>query len=417
MNATICPRCFTPTVTHAGAEPWCPRCEWNLDAYEPARRDGDFGWRWLDRRVHRLAYRLAQQQFAALVRGGLTGGGGLARTVMVTASVVLLVFLVAVIVTGGWLVWYDFPSFTIVPGVALLGVAWVIRPRLGRLSDADLTVLDRDDAPELFALVDEVAAAVGTRPPDVIGVDGEVNAFSAQVGLRRRRVLCVGLPLWAVLEPQERVALLGHELGHFVNGDVRRSLLAQPARTMLAHAADVLRPGEPSAGGTFLTLLGELFARIFLTTASNVVLAGHFLLAWVCHHDGQRAEYQADEIGARLAGTTAAITADEVLAASESVHMLVRRDARAGHGPETWRASVAESGIRGSARTAARLQLTLRDRASIFATHPPAGLRVRMYRERPYRDPSLVLTETRSEKIDAELAALQSQFRRDAVHA
>ncbi|WP_233512312.1 hypothetical protein [Micromonospora deserti] len=49
-------------------------------------------------------------------------------------------------------------------------------------------------------------------------------------------------------------------------------------------------------------------------------------------------------------------------------------------------------------------QLSVRDEVSLFASHPPAGLRRRMLRGRPWRDPAVVLTAERAARIDAELA-------------
>ena len=54
----------------------------------------------------------------------------------------------------------------------------------------------------------------------------------------------------------ERVALLGHELGHFVNGDPRRGLLTQPALTMLASAADLFRPVRTTVGAGLVEMVG-----------------------------------------------------------------------------------------------------------------------------------------------------------------
>ena len=76
-----------------------------------------------------------------------------------------------------------------------IGVAVVLRPRLGGLPD-DAPVLRREDVPALFALVDEVAETAGTRGVDRIAVDGESNASVFSYGLLGRRVLTIGLPLW-----------------------------------------------------------------------------------------------------------------------------------------------------------------------------------------------------------------------------
>ncbi|MBX6358080.1 MAG: M48 family metallopeptidase, partial [Micromonosporaceae bacterium] len=245
----VCPHCSAGTVTVRDAVPWCPQCEWNLDCYEPARRPPEFGWHCLDRWTHRVAYRLTRRQYAELSGRTLDRPrASLARVVTVTVSVLLLAGVAALAALGVWLVLYDFPKLTIVPGVALLALVLVLRPRFGRL-DRSARVLSRTEAPELFRLVDSVAAAVKAPAPDVVAVDESFSAYAAAVGIRRRRVLCLGLPLWGALHAQERVALLGHELGHFVNGDVRRGLLTQPAFTMLGSAADVVRPVDTVRSG------------------------------------------------------------------------------------------------------------------------------------------------------------------------
>ncbi|HEV7709707.1 MAG TPA: M48 family metalloprotease [Asanoa sp.] len=415
MSTLTCPRCATGTTTLNGAEPWCPSCEWNLDAYDRKRREPEFAWRWVDRRLHRAAYRLAHAQFAALVRTDLARRANLPRVVIGAVSVVLLAVFAALVAGGVLLAARGFPSWWLVPGLSLLAVAWLLRPRLGRLANLDGSEVSRTDAAELFALLDEVAAAVGTTTPPTVLVYDEVNAATLEVGLRRQRVLCLGLPLWAVLEPQERVALLGHEFGHFVNGDSRRSLLAQPALRMLGQVAVMIRPGYPSAGGNAIVAIAELVARGALVVLSNILQFGQVLLLWIGLRDGQRAEYQADDIAARVGGTAAAVTLEEVTAAADVVEMLVRRDARFGHGAERWRASVTDSAVRGGPRTAARLQLSIRDDASLFATHPPSGLRARMLRERTFREPAVVLTPARAEAIDAELARHLAAFRRAAA--
>src|SRR6185436_4449759 len=100
--------------------------------------------------------------------------------------------------------------------------------------------------------------------------------------------------------PQERVALLGHELGHFVNGDVRRGLITQAARTTLARVSYLLRPER---GHSVTEMIVEFLGRI----AAQLFLWLHLLLLWTSMRDSQRAEYRADELAARAAGTDAAI--------------------------------------------------------------------------------------------------------------
>ncbi|TYC25166.1 M48 family metalloprotease [Micromonospora sp. MP36] len=385
--------------------PWCTRCEWNLDGYDRTRQAPEFGWAWVDRRTHRLATRLTRQQYAALLDRPLESAGlGPAGLVTAVASLLLTAGVLALAVIGGWLLFaYPFPNFAVVFGLALIGLAVALRPRFGRL-DPGLEVLSREQAPELHALVEEVATAIGAPAPHVIGVDGSRNAYATSVGLRRRRVLALGLPLWGALGGQERVALLGHELGHFVNGDVRRLLVTQPALTMLGNAADLFRPTPGTRAGGLLEMIGEALGRMLSWVLSRLLFAGHLLLMVTALRDSQRAEYLADEMSARAAGTAGATRALDVLLSLDSVTLSVRQGARGGHGPATWRAGVARSLDAAADRLPLARQLSVREETSLFSSHPPTGLRHRMLSARPWQDPAVRLDDDRIARLDAELA-------------
>jgi heat shock protein HtpX len=414
-DTSRCARCSSATVSIHEATPWCPACEWNLDRYEPARHRPEFGWRWIDRRTHRLAYRLTGQQFTELGKRTLDRRrASAARVVTVTASVLLLATIAAVATVGAWLVTYHFPAPSILLGAVALGLAFALRPRFGRLDPA-AEVLTREHAPALYRLIDEVARSVRAPSPHVVAVDHAFNAYATSVGLRRRRVVCLGLPLWGALPPQERVALLGHELGHFVNGDVRRGLLTQPAFTMLASAADLIRPVSSNSlegAGGIIGLISEAISRIIQSILARLLFGAHLLLMWVGLRDTQRAEYLADELAARAAGSAAVTSLTDRLLAGDVVEMVVRREARAGRGAAYWRRAADEARLAGAPHLPLLRQLSIRDEVSLFAGHPPAGLRARMLREREWRTGAVVLSESESERIDAELTRHYERSRR-----
>ncbi|MEV6367188.1 M48 family metalloprotease [Micromonospora musae] len=404
-GAGACPRCGETTVSTGEAMPWCAACEWNLDGYDRARQAPEFGWAWIDRRTHRLAARLTRQQYASLVDRALESPGlGPAGVATAAASLLLVAGVLALAVIGVWLLFaYPFPNIALVFGVAMIALAVALRPRFGRV-DPELEVLSKDAAPELHALVEEVAAAVGAPMPHVIGVDGSLNAYATQVGLRRRRVLALGLPLWGALDGQQRVALLGHELGHFVNGDVRRLVVTQPALTMLGNAADLFRPVDSNRSGGLLEMIGDALGRMLSWILSRLLFGGHLLLVVTALRDSQRAEYLADEMAARVAGTDGATRLLDVLLQSESVSQTVRQAARNAQGPAAWRAGVARSSTSAAHVLPLLRQLTLREQASLFASHPPHGLRHRMLTARTWQDSRVTVTETRNDRIDTELA-------------
>jgi heat shock protein HtpX len=398
-------------VTTGLRQPWCPSCDWNLDQSTPVL----FGWRWLDRRLHRVATRLTETQFAALADARLSPRTATAaRTITTAAALLLLAGIVALAVLGVWLLVVDFFSLFTVLGAVLLGVAFLLRPRLGRLSDlTDQRVsVDPERAPHLFALVERVAAAIGAPMPQVLLLDHRLNAFTITVGVRRTRVLCLGLPLWATLEPQQRVALLGHELGHFVNGDVRRGPLVHVAETTLGRVARMFAT-DGMAGGGFIELVVSLITRVLGRLVSATAQTLQVLLVWISQRDSQRAEYLADELAARVGGTAAAVALADHLVILASIDTVVRREARAGNGMSAWREAAGVARANLTEKLPLLRRVTCRTEVSLYASHPPSGLRAQMLERRPSQTAVVTLTDLDAADIDRELAEHQRRVVRE----
>jgi len=342
-------------------------------------------------------------------------------------SALLFAGWLGLIVAGARLAARDFPSWWVVPGAVLLLVAVAVRPRLGRLRDGVVTV-DRGRAPALFAVVDRVAAEVGTPPPHQLVVVPEFNAFSAVVGLRRRRVLGLGLPLWAALTPQERVALLAHELGHFVNGDPRRGLVTQPAYATLAALAELTRPGVGAADGVMVQLARPLQAAL-----SGAFRFAQLAVVMIGQRDAQRAEYHADVVSARVAGTAASLSMLDALLCGEPIGFGLCRAARtrwqrAGGGrargarveavppdggADEWRAAAALARTELAPTLAVRRQLSIRDGVSLFGGHPATGLRIRRLAALRQLPAVVAHSEAEAARVDAELADHYRRIGRD----
>jgi hypothetical protein len=203
----------------------------------------------------------------------------------------------------------------------LLLIVTVLRPRLGRLPRG-AAVVDRARAPRLYGLIDRVAAEAGTRGVDVIVLDGVTNASVSEYGPRRRRMLRLGLPLWHTLTPQQRVALLGHELGHYANGDHRHGLVVGTALNTLGTWLDVLRPNSGHRRDLTHTLANWLIAVPWFVVLCLIRLLDHFTL-----RASQRAEYRADAIAARVGSTEAAAELFDRLLVLPSVDQELRRQA------------------------------------------------------------------------------------------
>jgi len=395
-----CPRCQVPLVIKPRVVPWCAACEWNLDAYDHRHADVRWRWRLIGRIDHWLAFRL---NASALARVGTRPPGRraglLARVVLPAVALPVLALAPACLALAGYLIAIGTPSGPVVAGF-LVVLALLIRPRIPRLS-RDAWVVDRSGAPKLFGLLDQIAAAGNAPVPHTVILYSGTNAFVAVLGLRRR-LLAIGLPLWAGLAPQQRVALLAHEMGHLVNHDVRHGRTVALARQTLSELL------------TFLNLLAVLTAWILspvlLPLAAPLWLANALLLL-VGQRDGQRAEYLADEIAATTAGTDAVTgLLDATLVLDDVRQSLVMTPADGGD-PAAWRAAAER--VEGALRDRVPLlrQQSVRDGASLVASHPPIGLRTGRLHRRPYRPATVVLTAEEAAQIDIELSEWYRRLR------
>ncbi|MET8038769.1 M48 family metallopeptidase [Streptomyces sp. NPDC005345] len=155
---------------------------------------------------------------------------------------------VAGLVTSGVLLIVKGWSTVLQPaaGVLLLACAVYVWPRPAKLTP-NRSTLGRKQAPELFALVDRVADAAGVEHVDIIQLTAEFSVRVAALGARRRRVLFLGYPLWAVQGHRQRVAAIAHALVYQAH-DIRSTPLIDSARAVLRRVSSLSgRPPESDA--------------------------------------------------------------------------------------------------------------------------------------------------------------------------
>jgi heat shock protein HtpX len=88
------------------------------------------------------------------------------------------------------------------------------------LAAAGAKVVEREQAPELHAMVERLCAMADLPKPRVAIVDTDVpNAFATGRN-PKHAVVAVTTGLWRRLEPQEVESVLAHELSHVANRDV-----------------------------------------------------------------------------------------------------------------------------------------------------------------------------------------------------
>ncbi|WP_347147215.1 M48 family metallopeptidase [Streptomyces sp. W1SF4] len=415
-----CPACGASVPVDETYVEWCAACDWNVDPGTPDPEPGRIA---AFRR--RLAHRHGEQLAAELARGaehGETRGTSASAVLAQGVSLVVHSLTVLLAVAGVLLIVLGWETgVQPVVGALLLGLAVVLRPRPGRLPK-DAPVLSRGDAPELFGLVDEVAAALGTGGVRAVVVVPGANAGVTTYGLRQHRVLYLGLGLWEVLTPQERVALLGHELGHFAHGDTRRAGFTVGALHSLSVWYYLLAPTPPTG-------LLDRFVNTVVFLPRCAVLGLLRLLDILTLRASQRSEYLADASAARVGSTAAAVALMDRLLIADTVDAGLRREAvaagmrggRAGRGARE--AAERELWERLAARFAAvpereyeRLRRVAARRGhSVDSTHPPTHLR-RNLAAAGGPHPGLVsFAEQRVETVSAELAPARAALARRVI--
>lgn len=313
------------------------------------------------------------------------------------------VMLVAVVTFGaGVLLLLTGGFFPMLIGVALIGVAFLGRPRFGRVpSDA----FSPDELPHLQDLMARIAHAAGTRPPDVCRIDSDFNASVTEVGFRRTRVLTIGIPLFAMLTPQERVAILAHELGHFSNGDPRRGFLVHTALSTLFEWHDALVPRSlADVEAERMPGIVMLPVNLIMAALSTVPFGIAKLLVLLVRRDSQRAEYLADATASRIAGSTAAMSAfDKLHLGRVAVGVLSSSTDEHWRNRSLWdelQAKVTEFPERELERSR---RLDRETAARLDDTHPPTTFRRDVIESRGAIEPLLIVSPTEARAVESEL--------------
>lgn len=310
---------------------------------------------------------------------------------------------------GNWFAWLG----------ALIAVclAGAVRPRFGR-GPRGGGWFRRDRFPELFGVLERVAAAVGAEAPVAVAFSSEVNASTARVGLRRQRVLVIGIPLWTILTGPQRVALLAHEMGHQVNGDATHGTLAYSAQASLAEWEAILDPrgarqsrhDGTDVGG--IVFIAHLLLPVMLFPFYVAVRGLRLLHRRIWTASRPSAEYLADTIAARVASTDAAVgLLDQAVVADTAANFLTRQGSKAG--VDLW--GDLHAYVDGLPEHE-RERLRFNDEAvgaAVDSTHPPTHLRRKLLASRASMPGELVLTDAEWAAVDRELAPVGDALARD----
>jgi Zn-dependent protease with chaperone function len=401
-GSEICPSCGADMGWDEEYIVWCEACEYNIN---PSHNQEYV--KKLDLIYEKLGRRFGESMLHQVSeRQSLRPGFSFARlAAFVLASAVHMVSLFFLFSSIYFISQWQGSIWFAVLGLFLLGLSWVTRPRFGKL-DVSEKILFREELPELYNIVDKLCETAGIRPIDGIIIDHRFNASVRNIGIRGKRILTIGLPLFTILPKEERIALLGHEIGHFANNDVARSVFVGGAIDTLAIWHDLLDVHHvDEIEGIFGIISGFFMKGLALIPYGLYMLIIHLL--W---HEKQRAEYYADLVGAQVSGTKSAISLMEKVQFDQLFYHVVRKSAVTNNSSnllEHFRKKVEELPDKEFRRLKRVSELEL---SKLNCTHPPNAYRIQFLNKQNHYSSRISLTVEQNEKINRELAMQEERI-------
>lgn len=222
------------------------------------------------------------------------------------------------------------------------------------LSSADAHEISRRTHPEIFVLVENLTIATGLPLPRIYIIDDEsLNAFATGRDPEHAS-LALTKGIVKKLNRAELEGVIGHELGHIINRDIRLTMLVATSIGAISLIGQILirtggggRRGKSGKGGGILILIG--FA---------LIIYGAVFAPLISYALSRRREYLADATSAYITRNPLALaSALEKISGDSRVEVLDGKDAIA-------TACIAFPGGKGFSLS------------SLFATHPPIKDRI-----------------------------------------
>jgi heat shock protein HtpX len=182
-------------------------------------------------------------------------------------------------------------------GLALVGGSYWFSDKLA-VASAGAKPVDESQAPELYAVVRDLAQRAGEPMPRVyLSPAAQPNAFATGRN-PHHAVVCVTQGLLQVLEPDELRGVLAHEMSHVKNRDILIGSVAAALAMAITFVARMAMFGALFGGGGGRDNQGgNVFGALLLTILAPVA-------AFVIQMSISRSrEYEADHSGAELLGT------------------------------------------------------------------------------------------------------------------
>jgi heat shock protein HtpX len=406
-RTALCPNCSMSLPVYEGYPTWCHRCYHNLNSVQ--KKENETIW---DKTYHRLNKKFGESLFQHVLSSRPEELKGWTSTFLsyLLASCVHLVSL-SILIIGCFLLWNS--KLEIVPlllGIICCVIAYVLRPRIPKL-EKDERLLTEKDLPCLFQVLHRITNSLDSKPIYGVVLSGDYNASIGRIGLRRNTILSLGLPLFSNLSSQEKLALLGHEVGHLVNGDLTRGFYVGTALNTLATWYEVLHPDALSFAEGISVF--EYISSHIMSLIAQIPKWLFYILLYLLFNDSQQSEYYADYISAKTAGTKSALSLLERVH-YDHVYMFALQKSAITKTPffQSFYDELKKLPEREKLRVRTVIQ---RETPKIDSTHPSTDQRMKYLEGFPNLQPLLSLTKAEEDKLGKELSQYEASIQDDLV--
>jgi Zn-dependent protease with chaperone function len=321
IEETQCKNCQSKIITYNNYPVWCQKCEWNLmyeDNLKPQNKLEEFNKKISKKYGNNLFEQIKNEDFNKINKK-LTKTG----LIVYSVSLLIIVLNLLLLISGFYLLFFLEHFYIKFIGLLCLGLFYLSKPRRIKMNSEKF--VSKINFPELYKTVNLICTKLKTSDIQGIIIDESFNASITEYGLKKKKVLFIGFPLWSILNNDERLALIGHEISHCVNGDPARSKLVSIAINILIDTGWAIYPST-LAGDIMNPYIGGLRASTlelskYAVIPLNLALRGISHLLWKLAYflnnliwiDSQKSEYLADILGSTISGHKSAISLMEKL--------------------------------------------------------------------------------------------------------
>ncbi|MCX7749915.1 MAG: M48 family metallopeptidase [Clostridia bacterium] len=371
-----CKQCGTDLEVNPGYITWCEHCDWNIDPTSEVPRKKAIFHRFnmfLGKKFSKNLYNEINQSDRFRPRLNLSWVFAFIFSIIIyTINLTVVLFFIRI----GFNIFNAYRDLAGFVGLLIFfAIAYLFIPKFKK---DNVNPIKREEFPHIYILVDRLTDMMGAPKIDDIVLTNEFNASFSQIGLNRKRILFLGLPLFYLCNNKERIALLAHEIAHNMNGDIKRGVIVGGALKLIENWIFIVAPAKIRSVYVVDIYLEPVVILIncIRWLISRVILSFWYVLALLLWRNSQRAEYYADYLESRISGTDASVSLLQKIQYITTYYSVIERISSFAYSRELF--SELEHALKAlPEREKQRIErMNMKYESSVDATHPPTRLRI-----------------------------------------